>query len=106
MKRGTVVWVDLSDANPPELGKMRPAVIVSGDVHNGLLATIVVVPTSSLAPEILPLRVSGGVFSGEESFAVVPGLRQVSKRRLRGTLGHLSAAHLASLDTSLRAYLA
>jgi len=105
MKRGTVVWVDLSDANPPEMGKMRPAVIVSGDVHNGLLDTIVVVPTSSLAPEILPLRVSVGVFSGKESFAVVPGLRLLSKRRLRGTLGHLSAARLASLDASLRAYL-
>jgi len=100
-----VVWVDLSDTSPPEVGKVRPAVIVSGDVHNALLDTAVVVPTSSLAPEILPLRVRVGVFSGKENYAVVPGLRQVCKRRLRGTLGNLSAAHLATLDASLRTYL-
>jgi mRNA interferase MazF len=106
MKRGTVVWVDLSDAHPPEMGKVRPAVIVSGDVHNVTLDTVVVVPTSSLAPEILPLRVRVGIFAGKESFAAVPGLRQVSKRRLRGTLGLISTAQLASLDASLRTYLA
>lgn len=59
MKRDTVVWVDLSDAHPPEMGKVRPAVIVSGDVHNATLDTVVVVPTSSLAPEILPLTGAG-----------------------------------------------
>ena len=106
MKRGTVVWVDLSDAHPPERGKVRPAVIVSGDVHNATLDTVVVVPTSSLAPEILPLRVRVGIFAGKESFAVVPGLRQVSKRRLRGTLGLVDTTQLASLDASLRTYLA
>ncbi len=29
MKRDTVVWVNLSDAHPPEMGKVRPAVILS-----------------------------------------------------------------------------
>jgi len=105
MKRGTVVWVDLSDANPPEMGKMRPGVVVSGDAHNAILDTVVVVPTSSLAPEILPLRVRVGVFAGKDSFAVVPGLRQVNKRRLRGVLGMVASAQLAVLDASLSAYL-
>jgi len=35
MKRGTVVWVDLSDTQPPELGQLRPGIIVSGTPHNG-----------------------------------------------------------------------
>ena len=52
MKRGTVVWVDLSDTNPPEMGKMRPGIIVSGRAHNEVLNTVVVVPTSSIAPAI------------------------------------------------------
>jgi mRNA-degrading endonuclease toxin of MazEF toxin-antitoxin module len=104
MKRGTVIWVDLSDAHPPEMGKVRPAVIVSGDLHKATLDTVV--PTSSLSPEILPLRVRVGIFAGKESFAVVPGLRQISKRRLRGTLGPLATAQLAALDASLRTYLA
>ena len=105
MKRGTVVWVDLSDTTPPEMGKVRPGIIVSGTAHNDVLNTVVVVPTSSVAPEIWPLRVAVGNFAGKASFAVIPGIRQVGKGRLRGTLGHLSHEHSALLDECLEAYL-
>jgi mRNA-degrading endonuclease toxin of MazEF toxin-antitoxin module len=105
MKRGTVVWVDLSDTKPPEMGKVRPGIVVSDTVHNEVLNTVVVVPTSSIAPGIWPLRVPVGSFSGKESFAVIPGIRQVRKGRLRGALGQLSHEKLALLDESLEAYL-
>lgn len=105
MKRGTVVWVDLSDTHPPEMGKVRPGIVVSGTVHNEVLNTIVVVPTSSIPPEIRPLRVAVGRIAGKDSFAVVPGIRQVRKGRLKGVLGLLSPAHLAELDACLDAYL-
>jgi mRNA interferase MazF len=105
MKRGTVVWVDLSDSSPPEMGKVRPAIIVSGDAHNGALNTVTVVPTSSIPPEIWPLRLAVGTFAGKQSFAVIPGIRQVRKGRLRGELGHLSDNKLRALDECLQAYL-
>jgi mRNA interferase MazF len=105
MIRGTVVWVDLSDATPPELGKIRPAIVVSGNAHNPVLPTVVVVPTSSLTPEIWPLRLDVGVFAGKPSFAIIPGIRQVRKVRLRGELGRLSADKLRALDDCLLAYL-
>lgn len=105
MKRGTVVWVDLSDATPPEMGKVRPSIIVSSTAHNEMLTTVVVVPTSSIAPQILPLRLAIGSFSGKESYAVIPGIRQVKKGRLRGQIGQLSAERLAALDDCLEAYL-
>ncbi|MBI2497070.1 MAG: type II toxin-antitoxin system PemK/MazF family toxin [Opitutae bacterium] len=105
MKRGTVVWVDLSDTTPPEMGKVRPGIVVSGTAHNEVLNTVVVVPTSSIAPEIWPLRMAVGSFAGKDSFAVIPGIRQVRKGRLRGALGQLSREHLAALDECLDAYL-
>ena len=105
MKRGSVIWVDLSDASPPEMGKVRPAIIVSGDEHNTVLNTVAVVPTSSLAPEIVPLRLSVGQFAGKPSYAVIPGIRQVRKGRLRGELGHLTDEKLRALDDCLDAYL-
>ena len=105
MRRGTVVWVDLSDTSPPEMGKVRPGIVVSGTAHNGVLNTVVIVPTSSIAPEIWPLRVAVDSFSGKESSAVIPGIRQVRKGRLRGLLGELSYEHLAKLDECLEAYL-
>jgi len=105
MKRGSVVWVDLSDTTPLEMGKVRPGIVVSGTAHNEVLNTVVIVPTSSLAPEIWPLRLAIGRFAGKESFAVIPGIRQVRKGRLRGALGELSHDQLAMLDECLEAYL-
>ena len=105
MTRGTVVWVDLSDASPPEMGKVRPGIVVSGTAHNDVLNTVAIVPTSSIAPEIWPLRVAVGSFSGKASYAVIPGIRQVRKGRLRGALGLLSHEHLTALDECLDAYL-
>lgn len=105
MKRGTVVWVDLSDAHPPEMGKIRPGVVVSGTVHNEILNTVAVVPISSQAPEIWPLRLSVGTFAGKEAFAIIPGIRQVRKGRIKGELGFLSGKALESLDDCLQAYL-
>jgi mRNA-degrading endonuclease toxin of MazEF toxin-antitoxin module len=105
MKRGTVVWVDLSDTSPPEMGKVRPGIVISGTAHNEVLNTVVVVPTSSVAPEIWPLRKAVGNFGGKESYAVIPGIRQVRKGRLRGIIGQLSHEHLSALDECLEAYL-
>ncbi len=105
MKRGTVIWVDLGDASPPEMGKVRPGIVVSATVHNEALHTVVVVPTSTQAPEIWPLRLAVGTFGGRESFAVIPGIRQVRKARLKGELGQLGEPALAALDECLGAYL-
>ena len=66
---------------------------------------MVVVPTSSVAPEIWPLRIGVGNFGGKESYAVIPGIRQVRKGRLRGEIGLLSRESLAALDDCLAAYL-
>ena len=105
MKRGTVVWVDLSDTTPPEMGKVRPGIVVSGTAHNEVLGTVVVVPTSSLAPEIWPLRLAVGHFASKANFAVIPGIRQVRKGRLCGVLGQLEHEQLRRLDECLEAYL-
>jgi mRNA-degrading endonuclease toxin of MazEF toxin-antitoxin module len=105
MKRGTIVWVDLSGTTPPEMGKVRPGIVVSGTAHNEVLNTLVVIPTSTVAPEILPLRMSVGSFGGKENYAVIPGIRQVRKGRLRGVIGHLSHENLMALDDCLEAYL-
>jgi mRNA-degrading endonuclease toxin of MazEF toxin-antitoxin module len=105
MKRGTIVWVDLSDTSPPEMGKVRPGIVISGTAHNEVLNTLVIIPTSTVPPDILPLRMSVGILGGKESYAVIPGIRQVRKGRLRGVIGQLSHEFLTALDDCLGAYL-
>ena len=106
MMRGTVVWVDLSDASPPEMGKRRPAVIVSNSIQNAALESVVGVPLSSRPPELLPLRVRvRPPASKGHSFAVVPGIRQLKKSRILGAAGTLPPADMAALDAAIRDYL-
>ena len=106
MMRGTVVWVDLSDASPPEMGKKRPAVIVSNSMQNQILDSLVVVPLSSREPEIPPLRIRVEVSDLKvTSYAVIPGIRQIKKSRIVGTVGKLKEVELDSLAGAVREYL-
>ena len=104
MKRGSVVWVNLTDAFPPEMGKMRPGIVLSNSDQNGLLETVVIIPLSTRAPEIWPLRVRVAV-TKKPSFAVIPGLRQVSKARLHEVIGVVPEEAMDGLFEAASAYL-
>lgn len=106
MTRGTVVWVDLSDASPPEMGKRGPAVVISNSAQNQILDTVVAVPLSSRPPEIEPLRIRLTIaVSRRPSYAIVPGIRQLKKARILGQAGRASDADLARIDAAVRDYL-
>ncbi|HEY2380329.1 MAG TPA: type II toxin-antitoxin system PemK/MazF family toxin [Terriglobia bacterium] len=106
MTRGTVIWVDLTDATPPEMGKRRPAVIVSNSIQNLSLDSVVAVPLSSRAPEIPPLRLeirpTGLKGAG---YAVVPAIRRLKKSRILGTAGKLKPPEMERLDRAISEYL-
>lgn len=106
MKRGTVVWVNLEDAHPPEFGKTRPAVLVSNTEQNNVLDSVVVVPLSSRAPAIWPLRFAmPAVGKLARSFAITPGIRQVANRRLMRAEGVVSQQVMDELTAAIDAYL-
>jgi mRNA interferase MazF len=105
MRRGSVYWINLEPASPPEVGKTRPAVIVSNSLHNERLTSVVVVPLSTRAPEIWPLRMRVPVDGLKDSFAVVPGIRQVSKARLHEKVGHVGRDDLHRLTEAVSIYL-
>ncbi|MBI4211806.1 MAG: type II toxin-antitoxin system PemK/MazF family toxin [Deltaproteobacteria bacterium] len=105
MRRGTVCWINLEPSTPPEFGKVRPGVIISNSEQNLRLSTVVVLPFSSLPPEIWPLRVECTLFKNKPSFAVIPGLRQVDKRRLQQAIGFLPPHIMRRIDEALEMYL-
>src|SRR5258708_1255417 len=106
MNRGAVVWVDLSDASPPQLGNRPPPLLLSQPVPDQVPDTLVAVPVSSRPPEIYPLRLRLAVPSLKRtSYGVVPGLRQIKKTRILGSAGRLTAADLARLDSAIHDYL-
>lgn len=105
MKRGTVCWVNLEDASPPEFGKTRPGLIVSNTEQNSVLPTVVVLPISGQPPEIWPLRIAVSLPAGKKSFAVVPGIRQVSKSRIREVIFLLPEGAMEEVSQAVSAYL-
>jgi mRNA interferase MazF len=105
VKYGTACWINLEPASPPEMGKTRPGIIVSRSVYNERLESVVVVPLSSRAPEIWPLRLEVEVPGLKRSFAVIPGVRQVSKARLHDVIGEVPGSIMERLGEALMLYL-
>ncbi len=105
MKRGTICWVNLEPVFPLEMGKTRPAIIVSNSDQNLFLQSVVVVPISSQPEEIWPLRLRLEMPRGNESFAVLPGIRQVSKDRIQQVAGLARAVDLELISEALSCYL-
>lgn len=105
MKRGSICWINLGDSAPPESGKTRPGVIVSNSIQNEILDSVVVIPLSTTPGEIWPLRVKLGGPPRKTSFAVLPGLRQVSKTRLLDPVGLVPPVAMRHLDEALAVYL-
>jgi mRNA interferase MazF len=105
VKRGSAYWIDLDAAAPPELGKRRPGIVVSNSAQNERLDSVVIVPLSSRTPEIWPLRLQVDLHGVRTSYAVIPGIRQVSKARLLHRIGITATAAMCRLDEALAAYL-
>ena len=95
-KRCDIHWIDLGPTRGSEMRKTRPAVIVSLDVLNRAMETVVVCPlTSQLHPEWrtrLPVKVSG-----KRAEIAADQIRTVSKSRLGKKLGKLSDRDAAAL---------
>ena len=103
--RSSLYWINLGPTSPPEFGKTRPGVIVSNTTHNDILDSVVVVPLSTIGDEIWPLRIKTDDVRGKAAFAVLPGIRQVSKARLADFIGVVSSTFMTRLDAALALYL-
>lgn len=105
MKRGSIVWINLEDARPPEVGKTRPGIVISNSEQNAHLETVVAIPLSTQAPELWPLRLKLKLAGQKISYAVLPGIRQVKKARLLDVIEIAPGEFMQTLDRALSAYL-
>ena len=81
MRRGEVWWAALDPVRGGEIGKTRPAVIISNDVANERRNRVQVVPMTSNLKQVLPweARVELG---GRFSKVLADQIRTVAKERL------------------------
>lgn len=104
LNRGDIVLVNFNPTKGQEMGKYRPAVIMSASLDNAVLPTIMVVPLSTqLVDNALPYRyridARGGLL--KDSDACINEIRALSKERVQQKLASVSVEEYKLLAQSL-----
>ena len=103
-RRGDVHWVSLDPVRGTEIGKTRPAVVLSNDACNRFGARVVVVPLTSNIESLYP---GEAIVSVEGTRARVLGdqIRSLDRRRVRGRVARLTGDGLRDVETAVRVTL-
>ncbi len=107
-KRGDVYWVKLDPIEGYEIGKTRPAVVISNDINNELADTITVLPITSSVGKIYPFEVFlkkgiGNISS--DSKVKTNQIRTVDKTRLKERIGKIPGAILSDIERAMKIHL-
>jgi len=84
-KRGDIVTVNLNPKKGHEVGKIRPAVVISDDDENRILDTIILLPLStSLIDDMEPyrMRILKRDNLKQDSDILINQIRTLSKQRI------------------------
>ncbi len=108
IKRGDIYWVRLEPVEGSEIGKIRPAVVISNDINNELADTVTIVPITSSVGKVYPFEVlirKGTANLTDDSKVKANQIRTVDKRRLKNLIGTLPAAVLEKIELSIKIHL-
>lgn len=110
VKRGAVYLVRLDPVLGSEIGKMRPAVVVSNDINNSYADTVTVVPiTSSFTEKLYPFEIAIAAGEGglpKDSRAKANQIRTVDKKRLHKYAGVIPGERMQELEAAILLHLA
>ncbi len=107
-ERGQIWFVSLDPVVGHEMGKKRPALVVSNDRNNLFADTITVLPITSKTEKVYPFEV---FLSKEEtnlpkdSKVKCNQIRTVDKKRLANFVGSLSSERLKDIEQALLIHL-
>ena len=91
--RGDIVTVNLNPKKGDEVGKNRPAVIISGNDENSILDTVILMPLSTdLIDDMLPyrMRILKRENLQQDSDILINQIRTLSKQRIGEKIAQLS----------------
>ena len=103
-KRGDIVIVNLNPKKGDEVGKIRPAVIISGDEENEILDTVILLPLSTdLIEDMYPyrIRISKRDNLKKDSDVLINQIRTLSKKRVDKKIGKILENEYKSIIEAL-----
>lgn len=91
--KNDICLIDFNPAKGGEIGKLRPAIIMSGDEDNRILATVIVIPLSTtIEADALPYRLTLPIREklDKVSDACINEIRALSKKRIKEKIGSIT----------------
>lgn len=105
LNRGDIVVVNLYPKKGDEVGKIRPALIISGDDENSILDTVILMPlsTTDLIEDIIPyrMRIAARDNLKQDSDILINQIRTLSKIRIKGKIAKLTDDEYAQVIENL-----
>jgi mRNA interferase MazF len=100
IRRGEVYWTDFSTARGGEIGKTRPAIVVSNNTANRVLNRIQVVPLTTNTRRVLPGETIVHL-NGVPNKAMADQITTVTKERVGDYVGAIDDADMRRVDRTL-----
>jgi len=107
-KRGEIWLVSLEPVVGREIGKTRPALIISNDRNNQFAGTVTVIPITSKTEKIYPFETflsTQETNLPQDSKAKSNQIRTVDKRRLTKPVGKISTQKLEEVRQAILIHL-
>lgn len=104
LKRGDICLVNFNPSKGKEIGKIRPAVILSKDDDNQILETVVVLPISSqVVADSFPYRIFLPLRAGldKDSNICIYEIRALSKQRVIDVVSEVTESEMQAIEKAL-----
>jgi len=104
LNKGDICLVNFNPAKGGEMGKLRPAIVMSSIEENTLLDTVIVIPLSTyIEKDTLPYRylIKKRDKLYQDSDACVYEIRALSKIRIKDKLAMLNDNELSTIQNAL-----
>lgn len=104
LSRGDIYLVNFNPAKGGEMGKLRPAIVMSSAEENRMLDTVIVIPLSTyIETNSLPYRytITKRDKLQQNSDACIYEIRALSKMRVKEILATLTSNELSVIQNAL-----
>ncbi len=108
IKRGDVYWVKLDPIEGSEIGKTRPAVVISNNINNEFADTVTVLPVTSSVGKVYPFEVflkKGIANISGDSKVKANQIRTIDKKRLKERIGIIPEAILREIEKAVKIHI-